>query len=283
MNAGSGDNRTVGAEPDSPPITVVIPCFEQAEYLMEAVASVAAQTRTACEAIIVDDGSPDDTAAVAAAAIERFGDRIRLLRQSNQGVAAARNAGVQAARGAYIVPLDADDRLHPEFLARTAELLDSDPTVGVAYTDYELFGTTNQIVHVPAFDLDGLCRGNRILNTAMYRIEAWQAVGGYNPNLSLAFEDWDFWLGCAEHGFTPRHVAGVLLSYRIRPGTRNDRAPRERRGMRAQVEANHPRLFTPRRRIVRRVRRIPMNVQRRVLRFLSTISGDRFAAPPERW
>lgn len=267
----------------APTVSVVIPCFMQAEFLTEAIASVERQTRTDWEAIVVDDGSPDATAEVAEAAIARVGPRIRLVRQANLGVAAARNAGIRGATGRYIVPLDADDRLRPEFLDRTIGLLERDPTVGVAYTDYELFGARSGVVLVPEFDLDGLCRGNRILNTAAYRREAWDAVGGYNPNLTLAFDDWDFWLGCVEHGFVPHRVPGVLFEYRIRSGTRNDRTSAERQAMAAVVMANHPALFTPRRRITRRLRRIPRNLLRHAGRVASRLSGGRLQAPPERW
>ena len=270
-------------EPPAVTVSVVIPCYRHAEYLMEAVQSVAAQTRADWEAIIVDDGSPDDAAQVAAAAVERYGDRIRVVRQPNRGVASARNAAIAVARGRYIVPLDADDALHPEFLARTAATLDADPSVGVAYTDYVEFGARNRTFAVPEFDFEGLCRSNHILNTSMFRIEAWQAIGGYNPNMTLLFEDWDFWIGCAERGFRPQRVPGALVRYRIRAGSRNDSTASQRRQMTAQVMANHPGLYTRRRRIVRRIRRIPLNVARRARRLVVRLSGGRLSAPQERW
>lgn len=272
----------VPPSPD-PTVSVIIPCYRQAEFLTEALASVEYQTRDDWEAIVIDDGSPDETAAVAERAIARLGSRVRLIRQANSGVAAARNAGIAAAKGRYIVPLDADDRIHPEFIARTVGLLEDDPSVGVAYTDYEVFGVASRVVKVPEFDFDGLCRGNHILNTAAYPRAAWVAVGGYSTRLTLAFEDWDFWIGCAKRGYLPRRVPGVLVAYRLRSGTRNDRNAVERRAMTAVVEANHPELFTPRRRFVRRLRRAPRNALRQLGRFMARATGGRIAPPPERW
>jgi glycosyltransferase involved in cell wall biosynthesis len=269
--------------PDRPAVSIVIPCFMQAEFLDEAIGSVEGQTRTDWEVVIVDDGSPDDVAVVAQNALARLGDRVRLVRQANAGVAAARNAGIRVARGDFIVPLDADDRLHPEFLARTLGLLETDPTVGVAYTDWEEFGATSRIVQVPEFDFEGLCRGNHIHNTAAFRREAWESVGGYRTNLTLAFEDWDFWLGCAERGYLPRRVPGVLLFYRVRPGGRNDRTKAERQAMTAIVMANHPSLYTTRRRLVRSLRRGPRNLVRHLGRVATRLSNGRIQPRRELW
>ncbi|MEI6226502.1 MAG: glycosyltransferase, partial [Deltaproteobacteria bacterium] len=101
-----------------PTVSVVIPCFRQAHYLEECVASVVAQESRDWEIVIVDDGSPDDTAEVAHRIIERHPDRaIRLVRQANGGLADARNAGVRESRGAYVLPLDADDLLDPRMIS----------------------------------------------------------------------------------------------------------------------------------------------------------------------
>ena len=232
---------------------------------------------------MVDDGSPDDTSDVANAALARLGPRARFIRQANAGVATARNVGIAAARGRYIVPLDADDVLYPDFLQRTIGLLETNQANCIAYTDYQMFGSVNRIVHVPEFDSDGLSRSNHILNTAAYPRTAWEIAGGYNPNLALAFEDWDFWISCAEHGFVPQRIPEVLLGYRVRTGSRNDRSADERRAMTAVVHANHPALFTRRRRLARRLRRVPRNAARQFNRLLTRLSGGRVHVPPEPW
>lgn len=274
-------SRSIG--PEHPAVSVIIPCFEQARYLSEAVQSVVDQTFTDWEIIIVDDGSPDDTAQVAAALIERHGERIRLLQQPNGGVARARNAGIAAALGKYILPLDADDRLHPEMLEETVRLLASDPAVGIAYTDYELFGSTERSVRVPEFDFEGLCRGSHIVTTALFRREAWEATAGYNPNMVSGYEDWDFWIACAKRAFLPRRIPRCLFSYRARPGGRGAMSATQRRQMVAQIMRNHPELYTPLRRAGRLVMRVPRNLRRRIERLAHRLSGGRLSHGPERW
>ena len=181
-----------------------------------------------------------------------------------------------------VVGLGRFGRLHALTLARVAEA----ELVGLVarrQNSLDRLSAEHRIVVVPEFDLDGLCRGNHILNTAAYPIEAWTAVGGYNPNMTLLFEDWDFWIGCVERGFLPRRVPGVFLSYRIRPGSRNDRTATQRREMTTRLRANHPALFTVRQRVVRRVKRIPLNLDREFKRLLARASGGRVTPPPERW
>jgi glycosyltransferase involved in cell wall biosynthesis len=119
---------------ERPLVSVVIPCFRQARYLAEAVESVLAQTYPAVETIVVNDGSDDDTEAVA----RGYGDRIRYVSRPNGGIAAARNSGIAAARGAYLKFLDADDYLHPEQIARQVELAGGRDDV-VSFTGVRLF------------------------------------------------------------------------------------------------------------------------------------------------
>src|SRR5215208_7628052 len=106
----------------SPLVSVVIPCYNQAHFLGEAIESVLAQSYPYFEIIVVDDGSPDDTSEVAA----RYPE-VRLVRQENQGVSGARNSGFARSEGEYVVFLDADDRLLPEALEAHLEHLEAHP------------------------------------------------------------------------------------------------------------------------------------------------------------
>src|SRR5256885_924618 len=97
-------------------VSVIIPCYRQAQFLPAALDSVLAQTHLDIEPIVVNDGSDDDTDAVA----RRYGSRISYLRQGNSGLPAARNAGIRKARGKFLLFLDADDLLHPQAVQRLA-------------------------------------------------------------------------------------------------------------------------------------------------------------------
>jgi glycosyltransferase involved in cell wall biosynthesis len=104
----------------TPSVSVVVPSFNRADCIARTVESILAQTFRDFELIVVDDGSVDDTAEVLA----KFGDRIRLIRQENRGVSAARNAGIRAARGNWVAFLDSDDEWHPTKLERQMDCLE---------------------------------------------------------------------------------------------------------------------------------------------------------------
>lgn len=237
---------------DIPTVSVVIPCYNQADFLVDAVESVVAQTFPDWEVLIVDDGSPDETAEVAAALITRFPERrIRLLRQANGGLSKARNAGIAAALGRYILPLDADDMIRPQMLERGTDLLDSEQATAIAYTDIELFGNESGRVRTGKWSTERLCIANQFAYCSLYRREVWEAVGGYNPNMIYGYEDWDFWIGAARRGYRAHRIGEPLVRYRVRSDSMLATATAHDTELRAQIRANHPTLFTARRRLIR--------------------------------
>jgi glycosyltransferase involved in cell wall biosynthesis len=228
----------------SPAVSVVIPCYQQAEYLAEAVESVIGQTYADWEIVIVDDGSPDDTARVAKELIAQNPDRrIRLVRQPNAGLAAARNAGIGASAGRYLLPLDADDVLMPAMLARTVALLDAEPRVAIAYTDQRQFGAVDRVVRTADWDPDLQRRRNLFAATALFRREVWDAVGGYDPAMRRGYEDWDFWLGAAERGFVGRRIPEPLFGYRIKASSMHVTARGSHRELVEQLRAKHAQWY----------------------------------------
>ncbi len=252
-----------------PVVSIVIPCYEQAAYLPDAVDSVIAQTFTDWELVIVDDGSLDDTGAVAAALIADNPDRrIRLVRQANGGVSSARNAGISVSKGRYVLPLDADDVVEPNMLAATVRLLESRREIGIAYTDLRTFGAADTVFRTPEFNAFTLPAANEFAYCSLYRREIWEAVGGYNPNMVHGNEDWDFWIGAVECGYRAARVPELLFAYRLRPGTRSSLALEHDAMLRRQLRANHPRLYRPWLRLARWSLRLAGRV-RRLLRRLS--------------
>lgn len=226
-------------------VSVVIPCYKQAEYLAESVDSVVAQTHQNWELIIVNDGSPDDTSAVARDLIKRHaGRRIRLVEQQNQGLAMARNAGIRVSVGKYILPLDADDRIHPDMLAKTVALLEANPGISIAYTDYRYFGFQEQVMQTREYDFRTICTAyNQFTCTSLYRREAWVAAGGYNPNMVLGYEDWDFWISCGELGYVGKRVPEVLFFYRTKQKSMISDAKDRHGALFARIILNHPSTY----------------------------------------
>lgn len=236
--------RLVRRESSPPRVSIVIPCFKQAHLLPEAVASVLAQTFTDWELIVVNDGSPDDTAAVAGRlAQQNPGRRIRLVSQANQGLAMARNNGIRAATGKYILPLDADDCLEPSMLWKAVAVLEKEPETHIVYTDLLRFGDSNGIFQTGGWTLAKVAGVNQLNYCSLYRREVWERVQGYNPNLAWGYEDWDFWIGAAERGFHARHVPEPLFRYRIKAGSMLTRAIEHDAELRARIILNHPGIY----------------------------------------
>ncbi|HTV41928.1 MAG TPA: glycosyltransferase [Candidatus Sulfotelmatobacter sp.] len=227
-------------------VSVIIPCYNQAQFLAEAVESVIHQTFSHWEVIVVNDGSPDNTGDVFQNLARRWpGHILRYLEKPNGGLADARNAGIAIARGKYILPLDADDKLHPEMLSKTVSLVESTPDIAIAYTDLVHFGARNGVVQAAEYDFAAICENNRLNYCSLYRREAWEAVGGYHTNMLWGYEDWDFWIGCGERGFKAKRIPVPLLFYRIKDSSMYTAAVQHDKELRAQIVLNHPGLYGP--------------------------------------
>jgi glycosyltransferase involved in cell wall biosynthesis len=195
-----------------------MPCFNHGEFLPEAVASVSNIQREDIELIVVDDGSTDKRTRKEMDALS--GQGIKVIRQNNKGLAAARNAGVLASQGEYLFPLDADDRMRSSWIDRGMGILDSDPRVGVVYGDAQCFGTRTDLWQLGPFDADRLLHWNYIPCSGLYRRALWGQNSGYDATMPVqGFEDWDFWLGALEHGWRFAYLPEVLFDYRRSEGS----------------------------------------------------------------
>jgi len=164
--------------------SIIIPCYNQARFLGEAIESALAQTYSYCEVIVVDDGSTDNSATIAASF-----DRAHCLRQKNRGLGEARNAGLEVSRGDYIVFLDADDRLLPNALQDCVNSLKANPECAFVYGHVKLIGSDGSPLPTP--NQVGVCddhylellRHNYIwtAGAVMYRRKALESVGRFNP------------------------------------------------------------------------------------------------------
>ena len=201
-----------------PCLSVIIACFNDGPMLREAVESAEQNRRGRHEVIVVDDGSSDPATLEVFAELEQRG--IQVIHQKNAGPAAARNTGIRHARGRYILPLDADNRLRPAYIDHGIDILDAHPAVDVVYGDPEFFGARTGRVRVGEFKLQRMLVRNYIDTCAVFRRSAWERVGGYDEKIPVhGVEDWDFWIrvGCGDGLF--HHVDEVLFEYRVRPGS----------------------------------------------------------------
>ncbi|MEQ8189710.1 MAG: glycosyltransferase, partial [Candidatus Eremiobacterota bacterium] len=233
---------------DAPPnlVSVIIPCYNQAHFLQEAVESVVNQTFEDWEIIIVNDGSTDNTKEIAIDLINTYPEyRIHLIDRPNSGIVNARNTGISAAKGDYILPLDADDSIAPEMLEKCVNILNAYPDIAIAYTDVQEFGALHRMVPSIEYNFNVLCHMNYITCTALFRRKAWQSVGGYSMTMKNGYEDWDFWIACGEKGFYGKRIGEPLFYYRKKPESRNMDAINQEMFLKAQIVLNHFKLYSP--------------------------------------
>ena len=204
-----------------PKVSVVIPCYNQAQYLTECVQSVLAQTFEDWEAIVVDDASTDrDVSAI----VQSFRDqRIRLIRHDrNRGLSAARNSGVRCSLAPIVVPLDADDKLAPTHLEIVSKNL-ADKSVDFVYFDIQCFGASTAIWYSRPFDPKAVVREHLFIQAqAPFKRKVWERCGGWCEELVFE-EDVDFWVSAARCGLVGKYIDQPLYHYRIRPGSLSDR------------------------------------------------------------
>jgi len=226
-----------------PQVSVVIPCYNYAHYLGEAVQSVLAQTYQELEIIIVNDGSTDNTIGVADKIIAAHPHiRIRLINQANSGQpAASRNKGISEAKGKYILPLDADDMIDPTMVQKMMDILDRNDTVDIVYCDTIRFGDVNNSYHTKEWNLQRLASVNTMNYCALFRRKVWDDIGGYR--LDCGYEDWDFWISAAEKGFKGHRIPEYLFYYRIKQSGRLLLDQQNDARNKAKIVNNHPNLY----------------------------------------
>lgn len=211
---------------DASDITVVIPCCNQADYIVEAVDSVRAQTLQTSNIIIVDDGSHDKKTI---RVLDELGNAgVRVIHQSNRGVCAARNTGIRASTSTFVALLDGDDRFRPQFLEKAVELFNQDDDVIAVSSWLRTFGVLESTVKPLGGGISAFLARNNCPAACMLRRNLALAVGGYDEEMQEGFEDWDFYLTLLEYaeqiGSPSSHIEIIpqtLIEYRTTPNSSN--------------------------------------------------------------
>lgn len=210
---------------DFPKVTVVIPAYNVGSYIRDALVSLEQQSLPDFEAIIVNDGSTDNTAEIAQEFCDRD-SRFKLLTKMNGGLSSARNAGIRQAKASYIALLDGDDRYEPEKLANHVQHLDRDLQIGVVYSASNVIREDGRPTWMP---LSGKPLSSNLLfsllcknfvghgSNAVFRRQIFDQVGEFDETLRSS-EDIDFWLRIATtHQWTFYREPKPLSCYRVRP------------------------------------------------------------------
>jgi hypothetical protein len=224
----SADSTVVAASP--PTFSVVIPAYQAADTIQEAIASALGQTTPPLEVIVSDDGSQDDLAG----ALAPFRGEIVLVRGENAGVAAARNRGLARASGEFVAFLDSDDAWLSSYLERLGELAAARPDLDLLSADvfYEVNGeVVGRFYERNTFDVRN--QRHAIFRTCFVgwpaaRRSHLTAIGGFDESLEMA-SDWDAWARMILSGAKAGLVSEPLTRYRFRPGSLTSDIPRSLR------------------------------------------------------
>jgi len=195
-----------------PKISVIVPCYNQAQYLDECLQSVLEQTYQDWECIIVNDGSPDNTEEVAFSWTVKDA-RFKYLKKENGGLSSARNAGIEKAKGEWILPLDADDKIGNQYLELAISFFKNE-NIKIIYCQAEFFGKMEGHWNLPPYSLTLLALRNIIFCSAFFKKDDWEKVNGYDENLKEGWEDWEFWIHILKTGGDVVQINSVQFFYR---------------------------------------------------------------------
>jgi glycosyltransferase involved in cell wall biosynthesis len=198
-------------------ISIIVPCYNQGMYLKETIQSALASSYRPIEILIINDGSTDNSLALAKA-LEAQHPEVRVLDQANAGVTKARNAGIAAAQGEYILPLDGDDLISPCYIEQGLAILATRPEVKVVYCQAEKFSDSGRKPwKLKPFSLQQLAKDNMIFVSALFRKADALAVGGFSEDMQLGREDWEFWIKLLKNGGGVVQLPLVGFYYRLTP------------------------------------------------------------------
>ncbi len=232
-----------------PRVSIITPTYNAAQYLPAAIDSVLQQTYTDWELIIIDDGSTDNTPSLVRSYLPILGERLRYLYQSNRGQAAARNAGLQVAKGEFVATLDADDLWLPARLARGLAIMDRNPHVGLTHSKVARIDVHGNVVgyfDFPAKYQSGkiavdiyIRRANILCPTVLFRKQCLDVVGFFDETLT-AIEDRDLWFRIAER-YEIAYIDEILAHSRRTPGSSSSNADRVLKVQLSFVEKHYER------------------------------------------
>lgn len=222
---------------DDNSVTVVIPCYNYAQYLEECVDSVLDQTHRASKIIIINDGSTDNTEEI----LSKYSEIPTILTYSNKnkGVVEAKNFGLSKTETKWVIFLDADDSIQPNYIQDVLERASRDK-LDLVYTDSYLTGAKNELIEYQEFDFKQLYNFNYIHNSALMRTDIIKYIGGYQ--IKEGYEDWEMYIRYSK--FTQRiaRIPQPLLNYRQHEGqmSRNAQANSIDYQLRSLVQDKHP-------------------------------------------
>lgn len=218
----------VPAEETKGRVSVVIPHYNLGQYVGAAIDAALDSNWTDLEVVLVDDGSTDPHSLAVLESLESGGDcRLKIIRKQNDGLANARNTGVQAASGEFVMLLDADDAVDPTFVPRAIEILRQYENIHIVYSWEQYIQASNDIYPCWNFEFPYLLGHNMTCPISVLYRQSYLACGGSNSKMAYNFEDYELWIRMVSKGCGGVAIPEPLSFYRIREDSMWQESPRE--------------------------------------------------------
>ena len=228
---------------ENPLVSVIIPYYNSEKYIRQTLESVFKSTYSPIEVIVCDDGSSSESAEFARSLTEKYPETT-YIRQPNRGPSTARNTAIRAARGEFILPLDSDDVISPDYIEQAIKVFQVDPEIKVVYCHACFFGARQGEFKLPEFDIHSLAKENMIFASAVFRKKDWEKAGGYASVIRFGWEDWDFWISLLKDGGRAVRLPIMGLYYRVRAEGRRKRFTKDqKRIVIGQLNQRHSDFF----------------------------------------
>ena len=200
-----------------PDVSVVVPLYNQADYIEENIESLSKQSLKNFEVIVVNDGSSDNSLEIINNLKEKYTTLdIKIINQKNCGLSCARNRGISEAKSKYILPLDADDKLSFDALEKYFNAINADKSIDIVIADTQSFAEANWVSEKHLANLKLLPYENKFNYCGLFKKTVWEEIGGYKTNMFGGYEDWEFWINCLKKSYKFFFIKESLFFYRVK-------------------------------------------------------------------
>lgn len=223
-------------------VSIIIPCYNDEQYIEQCVNSALNQTYSNIEVIVVDDGSNRKTKTV----LKKLEPNITtLITQNNQGQSTARNVGIRYAKGNYILVLDSDDYFEPTFCEKAISIFLSNDSVKIVTCCANLIyeDGTSTVFEPKGGTIANFLYANDALGTSMFKKTDWSSSGGYDEEMRLGLEDWEFFIRVLMDGGTAAVLQEPLYNYRLRNDSTTSKANKVKYDLLKYIYMKHAAVF----------------------------------------
>jgi len=198
-------------------VSVIIPCWNDGQYIHNALDSILSQTYKEIEVIVINDGSDDEETLKILNNI--YTPKTTVYHKKNGGLASARNYGIKKCSGEYILTLDADDMFAPDFLEKGLSILKADPGIGMVTSYTKKYRKKNSsFVQLKGGGIEDFVVKNHAVACLLFRYQCWIDAGGYDED-APGFEDWEFFISVTKHGWYIYSIPEYLFYQLLREGS----------------------------------------------------------------